>query len=37
MPWVKQNAKKNTADDNVIELHDFQKVALTNLDDDAAA
>jgi|LauGreDrversion4_2_1035121.scaffolds.fasta_scaffold59648_5 hypothetical protein len=37
MPWVKQNAKKNTADDSVIELQDLQKVALTTLDDDAAA
>ena len=36
MPWVQQNAKKNTADDKIIELQDFQKVALTTLDDAAA-
>lgn len=36
MPWVQQNAKKNTADDSVIELQDLQKVALTTLDDAAA-
>jgi hypothetical protein len=35
MPWVKQNVKKNTANDSVIELQDLQKLALTTLDDDA--
>jgi len=36
MPWVQKNAKKNTADDSVIELQDLQKETLTTLDDAAA-